>query len=85
MTISAADAARLGEDYTLTCKVSGISNISISFEWLGPGMAQRTAHPQLFFGPLILSNAGNYTCIAIVSGLNLTLRASEEITIASKW
>ena len=75
----------LGQNgYSLTCSVSGADNLnaSITYQWTTNNGTQTQIqvgmgnHPKLVtlpFSPLRLSDAGNYTCQAIVSSDNITV------------
>ena len=59
-------------DYTLTCGVSGAENLNstITYQWTKNNGTQTqvgTDSTTLFFFPLKLSDAGQYTCQATVS------------------
>ena len=81
--------------YSLTCSVNGAENLnsSMSYQWTKDNGTQiRTqvgADPKLLsFSPLRLSDAGQYTCEAIISSPylnnNITMMDSRDVTIQSE-
>ena len=81
MTIYAVGFERLGENYSLSCDVTGITGVAVSYTWSGPGMTGNGHdHQLLFLSPLTLAAAGRYTCTATVDSLHLT--TSKNVTIA---
>ena len=86
MTIYAVGSERLGENYSLSCDVTGINNVAVSYTWSGPGTTvQGRDHQQLFLSPLTLAAAGHYTCTATVGSLHLVLTTSKNVTVASEF
>ena len=69
--------ANIGENYTLTCNVSG-RGIS-TFQWRQNNIPLNATGPTLSFSPLRLHHAGLYSC-------NITAGYSDnnEITLHSK-
>ena len=88
----------LGQSYSLTCGVNGTGNLnaSITYQWTKNNGTQTQiqvgADPAvLFFSPLNLSDAGQYTCQVTVSysspflyDIIVTMNGSQTITIRSK-
>ena len=60
----------LGQDYTLTCSVSGTS--VTTYQWRKDGTVLSEVRPTLSFSPLGLSDAGEYICEVIVYGTLLS-------------
>ncbi len=66
----------LGETYSLTCAVEGVSG-SPTIQWFGPGGSEVTTGistpssltSTLTFTDLALSDAGEYTCRSTISGV----------------
>ena len=96
--ITTSGAPVLGQNgYSLTCSVSGATNLnsSITYQWTKTNGTQTQlqsdgADPKvLSFSPLRLSDAGRYTCQAIVSSpyLNsdITRMDSQDVTLQSKF
>ena len=50
-----------GQDYSLTCNVSGIE--SSTYQWMKNGTSLHETGSSLYFRPIKLSNAGKYFCI----------------------
>ena len=72
VSITGSDVQEAGEQYTLTCTVSGGSATTTSFRWLRNGVAQPgEISATLSFTPLRAtspSSNGQYTCEAMRSG-----------------
>lgn len=82
------DPPTVGQNYTLNCHVSGAETIQvfISYKWTKYSNSTESHtlsnSSKLFFSPLRLSNAGNYSCqinVSDVSGL-----ASKDVIPLSK-
>ena len=58
---------RAGNDYTLTCNVSGI-NIVTNMRWTNGSVISGQAGETLSFSPLRLTDAGQYCCNVTVNG-----------------
>ena len=58
----------LGENYTLSCEVMGVSVDVTSYKWTKNG-TNLTMSQSLFLMDLQLSDAGLYTCEVIVDSL----------------
>ena len=73
--IGVSGSRALGEDITLTCDVTGLSNLTsdTTIVFSGPrgAMGTGTSLP-LPLNPALLSDAGQYTCMATVSSTLLT-------------
>ena len=84
VTISAVGSEILGAMYNLVCGVTGITGVTVSYTWSGPGITGKGRdHQQLFLSPVTLDAAGHYTCTATVNSLYLVLTTSKNVTIAS--
>ena len=77
--ITTSGAPILGQNYSLTCCVSGVVenlNPSITYLWTKNNrtqIQQVSTDPRLLsFFPLRLSDAGNYTCMATFNQTNYT-------------
>lgn len=59
-----------GQDYSLTCELSGVNNgsLSITYQWKRDGAVVSTERT-LSFSPLRLADAGRYTCQASLLGM----------------
>ena len=65
-------AQRAGEDYTLTCTVTGAGTMTPTFQWLKNGLSvagQTSA--ALLFNPLYESDSGMYICEASRSSITV--------------
>ena len=73
----------LGQNYTLTCRFFATCNpCSITYQWTknnGTLVQLETETSTLSFSPLKLSDAGLYTCQAIISIFNF----SDDITVSA--
>ena len=70
-----------GQNYTLTCSVSGAS--VTTYQWRKDGsVIQGETTEKLSFSPLRLSDAGQYTCEVTVNSMTLT--DDENVIIMSK-
>ena len=75
--ISGGATPTAGEDYQLTCSVSGAENLNpiTTYRWTrnsGSGQTQVGTTRILRFAPLRLSNAGSYVCEVTISSNYLT-------------
>ena len=69
----------VGQNYTLTCSVSGIA--FTSYQWRKDGsMIPDEARPTLSFSPLRLSDAGQYSC-----GNGTLFSNNVTVTTQSEW
>ncbi len=72
ISISAIGTPELGDTYSLTCTVEGVSG-SPTIQWFGPGGSEITTGvsttTSLTFTDLALSDAGEYTCRSTISGV----------------
>ena len=74
------DSPTVGHNYALTCHVSGAESIqSFNYKWMKSSNSTKSQilsnSSKLFFSPLKLSDAGNYSCqinASEVSGLAFT-------------
>ena len=80
---SSKEESAAGQDYRLTCNVSGAENIIpiITYQWTKENGTQtlvETNSSTLFFSPLKLSDAGLFTCNIGVSSpyLDVEIRGS---------
>ena len=75
VTILPVDSAMImfGENYTLTCRVSGVSGAGITYQWSRPGMVVIQTVPQLTFTSIKFSDAGMYNCTATISPLTISM------------
>ena len=87
------DSLTVGQNYTLTCHVSGAGSIQslINYKWMKSSNSSTVAKScilsnssKLSFSPLKLSNAGNYSCqinVSEVSGLaSINVKPSSKLT-----
>ncbi len=80
----------LGETYTLTCTVEGVSG-SPTIQWFGPGGSEITTSVStpssltstLTFTDLALSDAGEYTCRSTIS--EVVREVVESVTLQSRF
>ena len=89
------DPPVLGQSYSLMCIVTGAGSLNptINYQWFKttPNRTQvGTNSPTLTFDPLVLSDAGLYSCEATISSYQLsqdvTITSNEyEIRFASKY
>jgi hypothetical protein len=83
----------VGQDYTLTCEVSGAERLSpiITYNWTRNNLAVLDSNSKtLHLSPLLLSHAGSYACNVTVNStlLSSSISASsyenQNVTIQSK-
>ena len=75
--ISFRENVLLGENYNLTCTITGADKLSptISYEWIqNETLLEMVDSSILSFSPFKLSHAGNYSCI-----VNITSNYVEDI------
>ena len=84
VTILPVDSTMImfGENYTLTCSVSGVSGAGITYQWSRPGMVVIQTVPQLTFTSIKFSDAGMYNCTATISPLTISM--TREVFVLSK-
>ena len=86
VTISSSGQPTEGQDYVLTCNVSGIQSLSasITYQWdkIGSSFGNSTSQ-QLTFNQLMCSDGGQYRCTVTISSqyLNSTNNATNSTTI----
>ena len=69
VAVSGDGTPTAGQNYTLTCSISGASvTIPSSYQWGKDGTILPERGPTLSFSPLRLFNAGEYTCWVSVNG-----------------
>ena len=70
----------VGQNYSLTCRVHGLSNSTIQWSRVG---SNRVIHRNatLEFFPLAIGDAEKYKCTSV---FNLSLSATENVTVNSK-
>ena len=89
--ISSSGTPIVGENYTLSCSVTGVVslNVSINFEWWKSDGSLVSSNAVLTFSPLIFSHGGRYTCDATVSSSYIendyVASAVEYITVGRKF
>ena len=71
----------VGENYTLTCTISGV--IATSYQWREDGVVLSELGSTLSFSPLRLSHAGRYTCDVTVNEAMYT--SIKDIALFSKF
>ena len=82
--------------YSLTCGVTGAENLdpSITYQWTKNNGTQTQiqvgAEPKvLYFSPLRLTDAGRYTCQAIISSpylhSDITMMDTQDVTLQSEF
>ncbi len=85
ITISnSGDAQIAGEDYTLTCQVTGGGTSTPTYRWFKDGtQLSGEASDTLSFSPLRETDSGAYTCEGTRSSIAIT-SASVSITVVGK-
>jgi hypothetical protein len=87
---TSGDTPTAGQAYSLSCSLTGITDIYIvTYQWfkgLASNGTQLTDTSQLQFSPLRASDAGLYTCRATVNSVQIeeTLSATYTVTIISR-
>ena len=75
---------KLGEMYNLSCDVTGVTGVAVSYTWSGPGITGKGRDQLLSLNLATLSVAGQYICTATVGSLHL-VPATSNVTIASEF
>ncbi len=89
ISITAIGTPEIGDTYSLTCTVEGVSG-SRTIQWFGPGgseittgVSTTTLTSTLTFTDLALSDAGEYTCRSTISGV--VREVMETVTLQSRF
>ena len=92
ITTSGVPAVAQNQDYILTCKALIADHLCpfVSYRWAKDnGTITQPENGTIIFSPLRLSDAGQYTCQAIVCSIRftneVTLTKSYEVRIQSKF
>ena len=70
----------VGQNYSLTCRVYGLSNSTIQWSRGSNGVIHRNATLEFF--PLAIGDAEKYKCTSVVDS---SLSATENVTVNSKF
>ena len=95
MTTGVDSIIYVGSQYTLLCSISVVPNLIVqpTIEWLEPGGSVLSScngtSLNIILNPVKTSDAGQYTCQAIVAvesvGVNVEGESSTTLTIQSKF